>query len=404
MRDELVARTVAVLVEDAERLGVLTWDHVVGIVARRGLDADEVTGVLTRLADEGVTVEREVEDAHSLDDPSDRAIASGLPAQMRRHPILTAEAEVALGRRIQLGLAARERLNGDADVASVRGLIDDGDRARDELVRSNLRLVVSVAQRYAQSAGDLDFDDLVQEGIVGLQRAAEKFDPGLGFKFSTYATWWIRQAIGRGIDMAGYPIRLPVHVWERVRKINGYARSFESRHGRQPTLREVAEGVEMDAADVQALLDISRPLVRLDTPVGDDDGGGTLGELLMSNVMPAPEEALLADDVADQVSGIIHSRFDPRSVDILERRFGFVNDEPATLEEIAQVHGVTRERVRQIELKLLMILSADQVIRDLAHHWGLRPQPKSPADRYIARMASPSPAGRVAVTASQESR
>jgi RNA polymerase primary sigma factor len=393
MREELIARTVVVLAEDAERLGALTWDHVVGVFTRRGLDADEVTRVLARLGDQGVVIEQEGEDAPEPDARSEQAMSLGLPAQMRRHPILTAEAEVALGRRVQLGLAARARLADGADLASVRALVEDGERAREELVRSNLRLVVSVAQRYGQNAGDLEFDDLVQEGTLGLQRAAEKFDPGLGYKFSTYATWWIRQAIGRSIDTTGYAIRLPVHVWERVRKINGYTRSFESRNGRPPTLREVAEGVEMDPADVQALLDISRPLIRLDTPVGDDAGGETLGGLLISTAIPPPDDIVLSDDIAGQVSDLIHSKFDPRSVDILERRFGFVAAEPATLEEIAQVHGITRERVRQIELRLLMTLSTDQAIVDLARQWGLRPRPNSPADKRAGAAAS---SGRVA--------
>ena len=400
MREELVARTVAVLVEDAERLGALTWDHVVGITTRRDLDADEVAGTLARLADQGVAVEDPSGNEQPPQEATGQPRNSHLPAEMRRHRILTAEDEVALGRRIQLGCAAEERLEQGGDVASARRLIEDGRRARDELVRSNLRLVVSIAQRYTQGAGDLEFDDLVQEGTLGLQRAAEKFDPGLGYKFSTYATWWIRQAIGRGIDTTGYCIRLPVHVWERVRKINGYARSYESRNGRPPTLREVAEGVEMDSADVQALLDISRPLIRLDTPVGDESGGSTLGELLIPDAMPAPEDVVAAQYLSDQVGALLQSRFDPRSVDILERRFGFVTDEPATLEEIAQVHGLTRERVRQIELKLLMTLSCDQVILDLARQWGLRPQPKSPAAKRAADVTSPGRGARVAATAS----
>jgi RNA polymerase primary sigma factor len=156
----------------------------------------------------------------------------------------------------------------------------------------------------------------------------------------------------------------------------------------------------MDSADVQALLDISRPLIRLDTPVGDESGGSTLGELLIPDAMPAPDEVVAAQYLSDQVEGLLQSRFDPRSVDILERRFGFVTDEPATLEEIAQVHGLTRERVRQIELKLLMTLSRDQVILDLARQWGLRPQPKSPAAKRAADVTSPVRGARVALTAS----
>ncbi|MFF4891938.1 sigma-70 family RNA polymerase sigma factor [Micromonospora chersina] len=404
MREELVARTVEVLAEDADRLGELTWDHFVGIVSRRQLDADEVSSALAELARHGLTVERERDEERQLEESPGLARSWRLPAQMRRHRILTAEEEVALGRRIQLGMAARERLEEDGGDASARRLVEDGCQARDELVRSNLRLVVSVAQRYGPSAGDLDFDDLVQEGTFGLQRAAEKFDPSLGYKFSTYATWWIRQSIGRGIDMTGSAIRLPVHICEKVRKINGYARSFESRNGRPPFLSELAEGTEMDAADVQALLDISRPLIRLDTPVGDDGGVSTLGDYLMNDPMPAPDDVVTAENVSAQVTGILQANFDPRSVDILERRFGLGTDEPATLEEIAQVHGVTRERVRQIELKLLMTLSSDRVILDLAQSWGLRPQPNSPAAKRAAVAASSGRSTRAKATTSQEGK
>jgi RNA polymerase primary sigma factor len=404
MRGELVQRVVDVLTEDADRLGALTWDHVVAIVSRRQLEPAEVNAVLAELARQDIPVARDGQDDPELDRGASEALAPGLPAEMRRHPLLTAEEEVALGRRIQLGLAARERHGDGDDDEADRQLIEDGQRARDELVRANLRLVISIAQRYAHNAGELDLDDLVQEGTLGLHRAAEKFDPTLGYKFSTYATWWIRQAIGRGIDTIGYSIRLPVHVWERVRKINGYTRSFESRNGRVPTLREVAEGVEMEAADVQALLDISRPLVRLDTPIGDDGGGGTLGEMLINKSLPAPDETVTEDHVTRQVGDLIQARFDPRSVDILERRFGLITDEPATLEEIARVHGLTRERVRQIELKLLMTLSSDEAIVDLARQWGLRPQPKSPAAKRGPATTSPDRVRRVPVTATQENR
>lgn len=151
MREELVARTVEVLAEDADRLGELTWDHFVGIVSRRKLDADEVSSTLAELARHGLTVERERDEERQLDESPELARSWRLPAEMRRHRILTAEEEVALGRRIQLGMAAKERLEKDGDDASARRLVEDGRQARDELVRSNLRLVVSIAQRYGPS-------------------------------------------------------------------------------------------------------------------------------------------------------------------------------------------------------------------------------------------------------------
>lgn len=387
MREELVLRAVSVLVEDAERLDVLPWDHVIGILNRRGLEPEEVSAVVAELARLGIPVERENGGGAADHDAKGRSLPA-LPAQMWRHRILAAEEESALGRRVQLGFAAMERRQAGADATSVAALIEDGLRARDELVRSNLRLVVSIAQRLVQNAGDMELEDLLQEGVLGLQRAAEKFDPTLGYKFSTYATWWVRQAIGRGIDRDGFAVKLPTHVWEKLRKISRYTRSFELRNGRSPVLREVAESVEMDVVELQALLDISRPLVRLDAPIGDETGGGTLKELLANTSLPAPEDAVADDHVSRQLGKILQRRFDPRSIDILERRFGLSTDEPATLNEIGRIHGVSRERVRQIELKLLMALSGDHAIQALARQLGLRPQPKSPAARYAAGTTS----------------
>ncbi|MBF9131387.1 sigma-70 family RNA polymerase sigma factor [Plantactinospora sp. S1510] len=403
MRGELVLRAVSVLVEDAERLDVLSWDHVIGILDRRGLEPEEVSAVVAELARLGIPVERG-DDGGSADHDAKWRSLPALPAQMGRHRILAAEEEAALGRRIQLGFAAMERRQAGAGATSVATLIEDGLRARDELVRSNLRLVISIAQRLVQNAGDMEFEDLLQEGVLGLQRAAEKFDPTLGYKFSTYATWWVRQAIGRGIDRDGFAIRLPAHVWERLRKVNRYTRSFELRNGRSPVLREVAEGVEMDVADLQALLDISRPLVRLDAPIGDETGGGTLGELLANGSLPAPEDAVADDHVPQQLRKILQRSFDPRSIDIIERRFGLSADEPATLDEIGRIYGVSRERVRQIELKLLMTLSGDDAIQALAHQLGLRPQPKSPAARYAAGATSHRRAPGTVAASSQENR
>lgn len=404
MRDELVTRTVAALIEDAERLGEVRWDHVVSVTARRELDTEEVGAVLAELARHGIVVDLDAGvRADGTDGRPASTALSRLPTEMRRHRVLTASEEVALGRRIQLGLEAAARVTGEEGTDSGRELVQDGIRAREELVRSNLRLVASVAQRYVPSAGDLDFDDLVQEGTLGLQRAAEKFDPELGYKFSTYATWWIRQAICRGIDTSGHPIRLPVHIWERIRKINSYARSFEARNGRVASLREVAEGVDMDTGEVQALLDISRPLARLDAPVGDAKEGLTLGEMLFNSSLPDPDEAVERSSVSREVGAVIQSRLDPRSVDILDRRFGLSAPEPATLEEIARVYGLTRERIRQIEQRVLTILSDDRAIRALATEWGLRPQPKSPASRSKATLMSVDAVERSNDPASQES-
>jgi RNA polymerase sigma factor (sigma-70 family) len=372
MRADLVARCVEVLVDDAERLGGLPWSQVLAVTSRRDLTADEINSVALALIERGVEVEApELASRPRHDGALERSGHwSGLPAAMRDHRVLDATEEVALGRRIQLGLEAAQRLAEVGDDSRLRALVADGKRAREELIRANIRLVVSVAQRALPHAGDLEFDDLVQEGITGLHRAAEKFDPSLGYKFSTYATWWIRQAIGRAIDTSGHLIRLPVHVWETVRRIDRYARDFERRNGREPTLHEIAEGVTMDPADVKGLLDVTAPFVRLDTPIHDEGDGTTLADFVLTAVSPGPEEITTRNSLARDLAKVLRRLLDPRSLSVIERRFGFHDGEEKTLEEIGRVHGVTRERIRQIEKEVLKKLAADNEILEIAHAWG----------------------------------
>ncbi|WP_204060597.1 sigma-70 family RNA polymerase sigma factor [Microbispora corallina] len=302
-----------------------------------------------------------------------------MPDRMENHVVLTAMDEVGLARRIQMGLNAEEAIaKGDASEALLE-LADDGKRAKQTLVAHNIRLAMSVVKHYVSPAtnrsfvGDMSFEDLLQEASIGLNRAAEKFDPRLGYKFSTYAVWWIRQSVTRAIANTSTTIRLPVYIWDEWRQVDKYARDFENRNGRPPTLPELAEGVGKDPGHVRALLDWTAPIVRLDTPVDGSDGeSSTLGEfLLRSNGIPVDETIandMLLNEVRDHINKIA-ADYDPRFLAILDGRFGRDKSEQMTLDEIGKQFGVTRERIRQLEKKIVELLRKDPILMRLAHDY-----------------------------------
>ena len=240
----------------------------------------------------------------------------------RRYPLLTAAEEVELAQRIEKG-----------DVS-----------AKDRMINSNLRLVVSVARKY-QGHG-LSLGDLVQEGMLGLIRATEKFDWRRGFKFSTYATLWIRQAIQRGLENSSRTIRLPVHIAQRERKINRTERELATKLGREPTEQELADAVELPVDQVIEIRKAARPLTSLDQPVGDD-GETAFGDLLASSA-PNPEDEVVQDAGTSAVQEAVN-RLPERERDVVELRFGLGGREPTPLRETGRKLGISAERVRQIE-------------------------------------------------------
>jgi RNA polymerase nonessential primary-like sigma factor len=268
--------------------------------------------------------------------------------------LLTAEEEVDLAKKIEAGLYARHVL----DTGKYKGkplsrglrsdletLAREGQAAKDHLVRANLRLVVSVAKRYGRSG--MPFLDLIQEGNLGLIRAVEKFDYARGFKFSTYATWWIRQAITRALADHSRTIRLPVHLVEQINKMIRVRRELSTMLGREPELDELAAELELSPAKVQVLLDHDREPVSLDVAVGDQ------GESLFGDFIEDVEATDAVDVVGfammqQRVAGAL-SELDERERNILRMRFGFVDGEPHTLDEIGVVFGLSRERIRQLE-------------------------------------------------------
>jgi RNA polymerase primary sigma factor len=278
--------------------------------------------------------------------------------------LLTADDEVDLARRIEVGLFAEEkRLLGVADATLERELawlVHDGRRAKNHFIEANLRLVVSIAKHY--SGRGVPIMDLVQDGNIGLVRAVEKFDFMTGYKFSTYATWWIRQAIHRGMADKSRMIRIPVHTAEKLNKIKRIRRDLTSSLDRDPTVRELAEATQIPARDVSRLLQYDNEPISLHAPVGD--GIGDISELIIDDDLPQPDEyatlALRAADITFYLDAL-----PPRERAILQARFGLDGDAPRTLDQIALIQGVTRERVRQIEKRALALLHVPRLERYL---------------------------------------
>ncbi|MEO6199922.1 MAG: sigma-70 family RNA polymerase sigma factor [Cryobacterium sp.] len=278
--------------------------------------------------------------------------------------LLTAEDEVDLARRIEVGLFAEEKLlKGIADPTLERELawlVHDGRRAKNHFIEANLRLVVSIAKHY--SGRGVPIMDLVQDGNIGLVRAVEKFDFMTGYKFSTYATWWIRQAIHRGMADKSRMIRIPVHTAEKLNKIKRIRRDLTSTLDRDPTVRELAEATQIPARDVSRLLQYDNEPISLHAPVGD--GIGDISELIIDDDLPQPDEyatlTLRAADITFYLDAL-----PPRERAILQARFGLDGDAPRTLDQIALIQGVTRERVRQIEKRALALLHVPRLERYL---------------------------------------
>ncbi|MFZ2625641.1 MAG: sigma-70 family RNA polymerase sigma factor [Propionibacterium sp.] len=275
-------------------------------------------------------------------------------------PLLSAAEEVELARLIEAGQYAQAILRGaveshlDATEDELRDIADEGERAMQHFVRANLRLVVSVARKYGRS--QMPLLDLVQEGNTGLIRAVEKFDYAKGFKFSTYATWWVRQAISRGIAQQGRIVRLPVHVAEQVNQISAVRRNLERKLGREPETAEIAEELGVDEAKVIDLIRYSREHISLDAPV-EDDGDTSLGDLIARETAPGPDELVLDAEDRTRLETML-SDLDDRSADVMRRRYGLLDGRQAKLSDIGAVWGITAERVRQIERAALNQLRA----------------------------------------------
>ena len=288
--------------------------------------------------------------------------------QIGKVPLLNAEQEVELAKRIEAGLFAEEKL---ADGASLRAearldlewIADDGRRAKNHLLEANLRLVVSLAKRY--TGRGMLFLDLIQEGNLGLIRAVEKFDYTKGYKFSTYATWWIRQAITRAMADQARTIRIPVHMVEVINKLARVQRQMLQDLGREPTPEELAAELDMTPEKVIEVQKYGREPISLHTPLGED-GDSEFGDLIEDSEAIQPGEAVSFTLLQEQLHSVLDT-LSEREAGVVSMRFGLTDGQPKTLDEIGKVYGVTRERIRQIESKTMSKLrhpSRSQVLRD----------------------------------------
>ncbi len=287
--------------------------------------------------------------------------------EISRTPLLDAAREVELSKAIEAGLYAAHllaegRIPEGATREELEQLVIEGERAKDLFIRANLRLVVSIARRYVRSG--MPMLDLIQEGNTGLVRAVEKFDYERGFKFSTYATWWIRQAISRAIAQQERTVRLPVHLVEDVNRMRNVARQLTRELGSDPEPEQIAAAMDVPTDRVRELMRWSQDTVSLDTPVGDD-GDTNLGDLVADSDAPSPEDLVLAAMERTRIEGLLN-HLDDRSAGIMRARYGLEDGREHSLTEVATRFSLSRERIRQLEIQALGRL------RELARAEGLR--------------------------------
>jgi len=357
--------------------GFVTYNDILAAFPNAEDNLEELEDILTTLIEKGIEVgsleqiedrrkresERESERGDGQIDAADRRAyfdtiriddTIGLYLkEIGRVPLLTAEEEVYLAKRMEAGQCAREKLNKNGlnyeERRELERTVQDGLYAREHLIRANSRLVISVAKKYIGRG--VPFLDLIQEGNIGLIRAANKFDYHLGHKFSTYATWWIRQAVTRAIADQSRTIRVPVHMGDQINKLLRTSHRLTQELGRRPVPDELAEALDIPLRKVQNMLKVARRPLSLDMPI-DDEGDSKLGDFIEDKESSAPDDEVTSS-MLRELLGITLQDLPPREVRILQLRYGLVDGETYTLEEVGNKLGVTRERVRQIEAQAL---------------------------------------------------
>lgn len=375
------------LLEKADVQGYLTTDDLIEIYPDVSRDAEHLEAVMVMLRRRGVDIIDHEQTPYYYDDlnddssidpemnpfsdldlvSSDDTIGLYLK-EMSRVALLSAEEEVNLAQRINRGRAAKrnlQRMNGHTPPERREELeqqINDGNLAREHLIKANTRLVVSIAKRYIGRG--VPFLDLIQEGNLGLMKAVEKYEVERGFRFSTYATWWIRQTITRSIADQGRTIRVPVHMVDRIRQLYRTTHEMEQKLGRSPTTEEIAEQLNVPVDKVDWMMRVSWLPLSLESPINDDEEDSELGQFVEDQNTPTPIQSAYTKLLREKVEEVLDT-LPPREARILRLRFGLENGRTYTLEEVGQKFGLTRERIRQIESKALRRLRHPRRARQL---------------------------------------
>jgi RNA polymerase primary sigma factor len=359
----LLAERTDELLSRGRTQGFISTEDVADLLQDGELSAAEVEEFYATLEEEAISIVETGETAPETTgtaSPSDAAQVPETPAVQIAHAVATGDSI-----RMYLAEIGRVRLLTHADeIRLAKGIARGCKRSKDRLVEANLRLVVSIAKKYRNRG--VSFLDLIQEGNLGLIRAAEKFDYHKGYKFSTYATWWIRQAITRAIADKGRTIRIPVHMVEKVNKFHRTHRRMTQTLGREPVDEEIARELDVSVEEILRLQEISQRAISLETPVGDEDSSH-LGDFLedAGTVTPteAVSEALLKSHLREALDELPE-----RERQIIELRFGMKDDRPRTLEEVGREFDITRERVRQIQMKTLNLLREQRRTQNLREY------------------------------------
>jgi RNA polymerase primary sigma factor len=365
---------IAKLIDLGKERGYVTIDDILAIFPEVERDIDELEDAYAALISAGIPLvenaakskEKQGQESPDHDGPVDPSEEENLLSavdtddtvglylkEVGRIPLLTAEEEVSLAKRIENGRLAREKMAAGAVTekrrTELRIAVEDGWAAREHLITANSRLVISVAKKYMGRG--VPFLDLIQEGNIGLIRAAKKFDYRRGHKFSTYATWWIRQAVTRAIADQGRTIRVPVHMGDQINKLLRISHQLTQQLGRDPTTEELAIALDVTPKKVENMIQVARRPLSLETPT-DEEEDSVLGDFIEDDESPAPPDAVTQNLLKEHLRDVLSS-LPPREVRILQLRYGLLDGQSYTLEDVGRKMGVTRERVRQIEAQAL---------------------------------------------------